>query len=510
MDELTAPLRRGRVRGISRTHAPHSSTTPAAPRIVAAVESGLEWARSYRVKLHVTDVATIVFFVLIAFVARFADTQTLTNDIAIRYAYMSLVVIVAWNASLAAFRTRDKRVLGVGASEYKAVINASSTTFGLLAIAFLVFQADTARWFFTVAFPLGLLGLLINRWLWRKWLITQRAYGHFLSRVVVAGKRADVETVVRQIRANSGAAYTVVGAVIEEDGTTTTSMLFEGLDVRDDLSLVTAHARELGVDGVVIAGQPSGGSQFIHDLAWQLEGHTLELILATSLANVAGPRIHFRPVDGLPLIHVEIPQFEGAKHAMKRALDIVLSGTALIALAPLFLVLYVLVRLDSPGPAFFSQERVGKGGETFRIYKFRSMVVQAEERLAELAALNEGSGVLFKMKDDPRVTNIGRVLRKYSLDELPQIWNVLLGDMSLVGPRPPLPQEVLGYDDHVHRRLFIKPGLTGMWQINGRSALSWEESVRLDLYYVENWSVVGDLLIMWRTVKVLVQPVGAY
>jgi hypothetical protein len=385
MDELATPVRRAHLRGISRVR-PETSNTTTTPSIAEVVATGLEWGRSYRVKLHVTDAATIIFFVAIAFVVRFVDTPSLTNDIAIRYAYMSVAVIVAWNVSLALFRTRDKRVLGLGASEYKAVVNATSMTFGLLAIVFLVFQADTARWFFTVAFPLGLVGLLVNRWLWRKWLITQRAFGNFLSRVVVAGKRADVETVVRQIRQNSGAAYTVIGAVIEEDGSTTTSMLFEGLDVSDDLTRLTDRAKALGADGVVIAGQPRGGSEFIHDLAWQLEGHTLELILATSLANVAGPRIHFRPVDGLPLIHVEIPQFEGAKHVMKRALDVVLAGSALVALAPLFLVLYVLVRLDSAGPVIFSQERVGKGGEKFRIYKFRTMVVDAEARLAELAA----------------------------------------------------------------------------------------------------------------------------
>jgi len=509
MDELTAPLRRGRTRGVFRPR-PVAARETATPIIAAAVDSGLEWARSYRAKLHVTDVATITFFVLVAFVARFADTQTLTNDIAVRYAYMSLVVIIAWNASLAVYRTRDKRVLGVGAGEYKAVVNASTTTFGLLAIVFLVFQADTARWFFTVAFPLGLVALLVNRRLWRRWLTTQRAYGHFLSRVMVAGKRADVERVVRQLRTTSGAAYTVVGVVIEEDGTTTTSALLDTVDVRHDLSRVTAHAGELGVDGVVIAGQPSGGTQFIQDLAWDLEGHTVELILATSLANVAGPRIHYRPVDGLPLLHVEIPQFDGGKHVMKRAMDIALAGTAMLFLAPLYLAIAVLIKLDSEGPVLFAQERVGRGGENFTIFKFRSMVTSAEDQLASLAGQNEGAGVLFKMKNDPRVTKIGRTLRKYSLDELPQLWNVLLGDMSLVGPRPPLPQEVLGYDDRVHRRLFIKPGLTGMWQINGRSALGWDESVRLDLYYVENWSVVGDLLIMWRTFRVLVQPVGAY
>jgi lipopolysaccharide/colanic/teichoic acid biosynthesis glycosyltransferase len=177
----------------------------------------------------------------------------------------------------------------------------------------------------------------------------------------------------------------------------------------------------------------------------------------------------------------------------------------------LFAIVALVIKADGTGgPVFFTQERIGRGGSTFRIHKFRSMRPDAPERLAELTALNESDGVLFKMRNDPRVTRVGRFIRKYSIDELPQLWNVLIGDMSIVGPRPPLQSEVLGYDEHVHRRLYIKPGLTGMWQINGRASLSWEESVQFDLYYVENWSVIGDLVIMWRTFRVLIRPVGAY
>jgi exopolysaccharide biosynthesis polyprenyl glycosylphosphotransferase len=210
------------------------------------------------------------------------------------------------------------------------------------------------------------------------------------------------------------------------------------------------------------------------------------------------------------LIHVEIPRFEGGKHVLKRALDIVASSLGIVIVLPLCLVLAFLIHSDSPGPVLFRQERVGRDGRTFNILKFRSMVATATDDLAGLLDRNDGSGVLFKMKNDPRVTRIGRVMRKYSLDELPQLWNILKGDMSLVGPRPPLPAEVDGYEEHVNRRLYIKPGLTGMWQVNGRSDLSWQESVRLDLYYVENWSLIGDLVILWRTLRVLTHPVGAY
>ncbi len=512
MNDITVPRADHPALGAPRLRFIHRNRAVQAPVATARPESGLAWARAYCARLRVTDTAIITLAVVITYFARFgfADPVTLGTASGARYAYMSLLVVLTWSISLAAFRTRELRLIGVGAGEYKRVVNASTTVFGLVAIVFLVAQVGTARWFFMVAAPLGLLGLLASRWTWRRWLIGQRKFGHYLSRVVVVGRRADVENVVRQIDKNSGAAYTVVGAVLDGDDSESDSGTLRNLSVLRGLDHVAAHATTLGADGVVVAGQPANGSDFIHDLAWELEGKTVELILATSLANVAGPRIHFRPVDGLPLLHVEIPQFEGGKHLLKRGFDVVVSGIALIVLSPLFLVLATLVRADSEGKAFFSQERVGRNGETFRILKFRSMVTNAPELLAELVEQNEGSGVLFKLKHDPRVTRLGRILRKYSLDELPQLWNVFVGDMSLVGPRPPLPNEVLDYEDHVRRRLYIKPGLTGMWQINGRSALSWEDSVRLDLYYVENWSVVGDLMILWRTVRVVINPVGAY
>jgi exopolysaccharide biosynthesis polyprenyl glycosylphosphotransferase len=479
----------------------HDSTEPIAAALPA---SGARWAGGYRRKLRISDASVIVLAVAVTFFAHLGGSHDTVG-----FTWMSLLVLGVWTASLSAFRSRDPRVIGVGASEYKRVLNASMTALGILSVAFVVFQADAARWFVTLTFPAGLLGLLLGRWLWRQWLITQRAAGHFLSRVIVIGGRRDVEKVVRQMHANSGAAYLVVGAVVEEGQPTQSISALGDLVVLTDLSRTAEFAKTLRVDGVVVAGQASD-SDFIHDLAWDLEGSTAELILATSLANIAGPRIHFRPVDGLPLIHVEIPQFDGAKHVAKRAMDVAIASLALLFLSPAFAVIALLVKLDSPGSAFFAQERVGRGGQPFRILKFRSMSETAPHPYAAVGAENDGNGVLFKLKNDPRVTRLGKVLRKYSLDELPQLWNVLMGDMSLVGPRPPLPIEVRAYEDHVHRRLYIKPGLTGMWQVGGRSNLSWEDSVRLDLYYVENWSLVGDLIILWRTVKVVAQPVGAY
>jgi exopolysaccharide biosynthesis polyprenyl glycosylphosphotransferase len=478
----------------------------------SVVLSGAPWAKRFRSRLRSTDVAVILVAVTAALLSRFDwGTPTIAvGDFHASYWVISALIVATWIATLSAFHTRDSRVVGVGATEYKQVINASAVAFGILAICFLAFQVDIARGFFILALPLGVAGLVVERWFWRKWLLRQRHYGHYLARAIVVGSRRDIEYVVDQIEQKSGAAYHVIGAALENGSGRPIIAGNRMVPVISDFSHVAAAAGALGADTVIVAGQPRGGSAFIRSLGWELESTSADLVLSSRLTDVAGPRIHFRPVEGLPLIHVEIPHFEGAKHALKRLLDLVASAVALVVLLPVFAAIALMVKLDSPGPVLFRQERCGRNEEKFQMLKFRSMVQSAERDRAALAANDEGNGILFKIRDDPRVTRIGRFIRKYSLDELPQLWNVLVGQMSLVGPRPPLPTEVECYESHVHRRLYIKPGLTGMWQINGRSNLSWEDSVRLDLYYVENWSLAGDLMIIWRTFKVMIQPVGAY
>jgi len=500
----------------------HGATAEGVARHTLPLSSERSWARFYRYRLLASDTAIILATTIGAIFLRFGfdDADVPASGLHVDYIYLSLIIAGTWLFALATYHTRDARVVGVGVSEYRRVVAATATTFGLLAIFFLVAKVDIARGYFIVALPVGMTGVLFTRWLWRRWLIRQRTFDHYLSRALVVGRFDDVDYVVRQIHQKSGAAYNVVGAALDtgkRKGAKKDAELSRRISsperevpIVSDLDGVSAAAARLGADTVIVAGPAVSGGGFVRKLAWQLEGTATELVLASPLTDVAGPRIHFRPVEGLPLIHVEIPQFEGGKHVLKRAFDFFVAGIALLILSPLFLIVAVAVRLDDHGPVIFSQERVGRNGETFRMFKFRSMVLDAEARLASLQAANEGQGLLFKMHDDPRVTKIGRILRKYSLDELPQLVNVFLGDMSLVGPRPPLRSEVAGYANHVHRRLYIKPGLTGMWQVNGRSDLSWEESVRLDLYYVENWSLTGDLVIMWRTVKVLTHPVGAY
>jgi exopolysaccharide biosynthesis polyprenyl glycosylphosphotransferase len=452
--------------------------------------------------LRISDTA-IVFLAVLA--------GLLFGEAGPRTTFALVVIAVAWPVALGVYGSRDASVLGIGAEEYRRVVAASTHLFAVLAIAALIFSDWLPVRIFALVFGTGLVALLGVRWGSRRWLNKQREMGLYLTPAVVVGEPNDVRYVVRRIAASEGAPYNVLGVILP-GGRRGQSLAVDGnrlpvLSSTDDV-VRTVALKKAGA--VIIAGPVPGGNQYVRELGWNLEQCDAELVLASSLTNVAGPRIHWRPVQGLPLMEVDLPHYSGAKHVVKRTMDVVLAAAALVVLAPVLLVLALIVHFDSPGPVLFRQERIGKDGQPFAMLKFRSMVRDAEARLGNLAAANEGAGVLFKVKDDPRVTRSGRWMRRFSLDELPQFVNVLNGEMSLVGPRPPLAREVGEYERYTHRRMLIKPGITGLWQVSGRSDLDWDDTVRLDLYYVENWSIMGDLMILWRTFRAVIAPVGAY
>lgn len=476
------------------------------------------WARGYSTRLAVTDFVVVIWAVIGAQLLRFgvsdADEARIgqAGTVTLNYFVISAILIVAWMFVLAVFRTRDARVVGTGAGEYRLVIQATLWLFGLGAIVLFLFKIDIARAYVIIALPLGLVVLVLSRWLWRQWLTARRRSGQFSYRVLLIGSAEAVGTLARDLARSSATGYRVVGAVVP--GALRDHGILPGtsIPVSADVDAIPALMAELGADTLVIASSDLLPSDKVRELSWGLEPGRQHLVMAPSLTDVGGPRIHMRPVAGLPLMHVETPRFVGPQLFLKRAFDLAGSGLLIVLLSPLLVVVALVVRFSTPGPVLFRQERIGFQGRPFRMLKFRSMVIDAEARLAALLEQRRDAGneVLFKLQDDPRVTPIGRWLRRYSIDELPQLFNVFLGSMSLVGPRPPLAREVDEYEAHVHRKFLVKPGVTGLWQVSGRSTLSWEESVRLDLYYVENWSITGDISILWRTAKAVVAKDGAF
>ncbi|MEA9986516.1 sugar transferase [Subtercola sp. RTI3] len=429
----------------------------------------------------------------------------------ISYTEVSVILVLAWSGILGVYGSRGDRIIGTGSAEYKVVTDASLRLFGMFAIIAFLFQVDFSRGYFIMAFPLGTVGILVSRWLWRKWLNGRRLRGEFAARVVLVGSDTSVLHTARELARHPYAGYLVVAACVSnvtagDQLPGTDILVFGGVDD------VLEAMKVFDADTVVITNSDNLPPDKVRALSWSLEPGRQHLVVAPSLTDIGGPRIHTRPVAGLPLIHVETARYEGYKRYQKRLLDVLSAGALLLILSPVFFCVALVIRLTSPGDIFFRQERVGLNGSTFSMLKFRSMVTDAEAKLKALQDENrtEGNSILFKMKDDPRITPIGKVLRRFSLDELPQLLNVVRGDMSLVGPRPPLQREVDLYESHVHRRFLMKPGITGLWQVSGRSNLSWEDSVRLDLYYVENWSMLTDLQILFKTARAVLGSEGAY
>jgi exopolysaccharide biosynthesis polyprenyl glycosylphosphotransferase len=474
-----------------------------------------DWRRSYVRRLAVTDAVAIVTSITIAQLVRFgADPATFRSD-AVVYSYtaVSAVLILAWFSGLILFRSREPRVVGTGVEEYRRAAHASAALFGTVAVVSYLLKLEVARGYLAVALPLGVVGLLLTRWLWRRWLAKQRSDGRFISTVLVVGSHKAAAAMGQEFERVQAAGYRVVGVCVPGWGTgkgDTLNVDGHAVPVLGDESAVIEALQVTGANIVAVSNTEYLGTGGMRALAWQLEAAEAELVVAPGVIDVAGPRLQIHPVAGLPLLQVDRPQYRGAVKVRKLALDLICAGLGLLALWPIFIVVTILIKLDSRGPVFYRAERIGLNGKPFAMLKFRSMVVDAEKRRIALVGRNEGAGPLFKLRDDPRVTHVGRWLRRLSIDELPQLINVLLGHMSIVGPRPPLRSEVAAYSGDVHRRLLVKPGITGLWQVSGRSNLPWEESMRLDLYYVENWSLIQDLLIVCRTIGAVFKGTGAY
>lgn len=473
-----------------------------------------DWRVRTSRRLRFVDAFVIIWAVAGAYIVRFGlEPNFMVQGQEITYAWLSVALVLAWWLMLGAWNSRQSRILGSGADEYKRVAAASLWLFGLVAIVSYVLRIDTARGYVGVALPAGLCGLVLARWLLRQHLSVDRLSGHSMSRLILLGGPSAVMHLATTLTSAKHAGYLPIAAYTPGTSDPGPSETVSGLPVLGhdpNISAILGAIDKCKADAVAVSAGVQLHPQTLRHLGWELAARNVGLIMAPALTDIAGPRIHTQQVAGLPLIHVTTPTLEGGQRVAKRLFDICVSGVLIALTAPVMAFLAILIRLDSRGPILFKQERVGIEGAHFRMLKFRSMVVDAEQRLVDLEHRNEGNGLLFKIRDDPRVTRVGGFLRKYSLDELPQLFNIFVGSMSLVGPRPPLPREVEAYEHDVRRRLLVKPGLTGLWQVSGRSNLSWQDSVRLDLYYVENWSLAGDLVIILRTVRAVFHSTGAY
>ncbi|WP_154096167.1 sugar transferase [Microbacterium testaceum] len=459
------------------------------------------WQRKYSHVVAAVDTAVIAAAVFGAQVAWLGPDPVHVASAPVTYTAVSFGLAAAWLAALFLWGTRQPRVIGYGAAEYRLILAASMQMFGLVSIVAYLSDAELSRGYFLLSLPLGTAGLLCGRLLSRRRLSRRRAAGAMSTRVVLVGAADENERVAGELSRQPSAGLHVVGVLaLSRAGSGPAWSDEEANALRECLATS-------GADGVLVSGGAVLQPADIRRIGWSLDSGRHHLIVAMNLIDVAGPRLHTRPVAGLPLVHVETPQFSATQRVLKRVFDIAGAGVLVLALAPVFAVLALLVRASGPGPVFFRQERVGQGGAHFGMLKFRSMIDGADARLQELLAEQGREGTpLFKIDNDPRITPVGRWLRKYSLDELPQLFNVLGGQMSLVGPRPQRDAEVEFYDDDAHRRLMVRPGMSGLWQVSGRSALAWDDAIRLDLFYVENWSLVGDIVILARTFKAVVAP----
>ncbi len=471
---------------------------------VRRAASGPRWGRLFTFRAIVADATAGLLAVLAALAFRFGDSPGAESIL------FALAIPVLWIGSVALSNGYATRNLGTGPEEYRTIVRAGVKLAAATAFFSYITKAELARGFVLVAIPTLTIAALLFRWALRTMLYRQRERGLMMARVVVVGREDSVSALIRQIKSSPADGMNVVAACVSGIDGPYHGEVIEGVPVHGTPEQVLLAVMDYDAEVVAVSSHPDLVGHSLRRLGWALEGRGVELVVDPGIVEVSGPRLTLRPTAGLPLLHVERPIHSGVRVVAKTVLDR-LAGLLLILLAsPLLIGLAIAIKIDSRGPVLFRQTRVGAHGETFSMVKFRSMVTDAEALLAALGEDHDGNDVLFKMRNDPRVTRVGRFIRRYSLDELPQLINVVRGEMSLIGPRPPLPSEVATYESDAVRRLHVRPGMTGLWQVSGRSDLSWEDSLRLDLWYVDNWTPILDMQIIVRTAKAVLRGSGAY
>ncbi|MCZ8379305.1 sugar transferase [Mycobacterium sp. CPCC 205372] len=475
------------------------------------------WQQSYARRVLVVDAIIVISALAAAQIGRFhllpVDNLSERADWGPVTA-LSAALGATWLLALTLVQSRDVSLVGVGTEEYRRVVSATAWVFGAAAVGSLLLQTDLSRGYLVIALPSGLIGLLVGRHLLRRQLAHQRANGRYTTRVVVLGKPSSIAMLCDHFDRSTPSGYVVAGVCIPGYDREVGADLITAagvVPVLGDEQSVERAIELTQADAIAITAVEHLGHDKMRELAWRLDSLDVDMIVVPGMTDIAGPRLKLRPIDNLPLFHIARPRHDGVSMYPKRAFDLVVGAAALLALTPMLLVAALAIKYDDGGPVFFRQERVGLHGRRFRIWKFRTMSTDAEAtQSVERASTDPAGSIFFKSASDSRITRVGRFLRKTSIDEVPQLFNVLSGSMSLVGPRPLVPGEGASVNHFVERRSLVKPGMTGLWQISGRSDVSEEERIRLDHSYVDNWSPVTDLVIVWRTVRAVLRREGAY
>ena len=448
------------------------------------------------------DVLVSAIVVLVLYVLKFGP------DVGQR-AWLLFAAPVLWLLALNLTQTYRPRYIGTGFDEYRAIGKAALFVACAAALAGFTFDVRMPRSIMLPLVPLTMVASLLSHWYFRRDLYARRQQGESLVDTLVVGRADSVAAMIKEIGSESG--MRVIAACVSGlDSRWEGAQTIEGVRIYGPPETAIQAVDELRAEVVAVSSHPDLAGENLRRLGWALAERDVDLIVSPGIVEVAGPRLSLRPAAGLSLLHVERPACTGGRMVVKRASDTLVALGLTIVLMPVVAAIALLVKLTSSGPVFYRAERVGAHSAPFRMLKFRTMVDEADAQVTRMTTGHGVNAVLFKDPTDPRITAVGRILRRYSLDELPQLLNVLMGEMSLVGPRPPLASEVELYESDAVQRLRVRPGMTGLWQISGRSNLDWEQSLRLDLWYVDNWSPILDLQILVRTAKAVFGAAGAY
>jgi exopolysaccharide biosynthesis polyprenyl glycosylphosphotransferase len=460
--------------------------------------SSLDWKPNLRRNIARADLCALTLTLVFILSVRFPEIWRgeLTNY-EIRNILLAFLVLGSWLFFLWFNGSRDTNILGFGADEYKKLINATLLSFTSVAFVSYIFKLEISRLFVLSIFPFGLLVLFIVRRILRRRLLRARSQGRYLSRVLLLHSGVS-DPVEQRLALAQHAGFNIVHKIVTAE------------KVNFDVKEIVSNALSNNCDSIMVGQSAVISATELRKLGWALEQTNIDLIVAPAVTEIAGPRLKVSNVEGLPLLHLEQPAFSGASRVTKRILDLTISIVGLIFISPFLLIVAILIKSSDRGSVLYTQKRIGQNNKEFNVYKFRTMYEGSHELRAQVMAETDKDPRLAKDPQDPRITKPGLFLRRWSIDEIPQIINVLKGEMSLVGPRPPLAEEVNKYEKSETRRLLVKPGLTGLWQVSGRSELDWEDAVRLDLYYVENWSLTLDILIIIRTAAAVWRGEGAY